>query len=98
MATTKNKDNIIKIIEINPSLADQQEIVIQAEKLRASLSPYDIPQTVTTTYDEINKVFLFDLKYLTPDEPKIEDNINDNIALILGKNSRKIRSVCSPRI
>jgi hypothetical protein len=80
----------IKVVEINTSYADGQEILIKAEKLRASLSPYDIPQNVTTYYDEKNKVFNFELKYLTPDEPKIETDSDDNIVLILGKNSGKV--------
>jgi hypothetical protein len=80
----------VKVVEINPSYAEGQEIVIKAQKLRASLSPYDIPQKVMTYYDEKQKLFNFDLQYLTPDEPKIETNEQDNIILVLGKNSGKV--------
>jgi hypothetical protein len=43
-----------------------------------------------TYYDEKKKLFNFDLQYLTPDEPKIETGEQDNIILVLGKNSGKV--------
>lgn len=80
-------------VNIDPEYAANHDVVVEAQKLRASLSPYDIPYSATASYNEDEKIYSIDLHYLTPNEPTVVKEAQEDVYIVAGKTSGKVYGI-----
>jgi hypothetical protein len=83
---------LTKEIPVEFEFADRQSIVVGEEKIRVSLSPYDVPSLVRISYDEVVELLQIRFVYLTPDEPTSQREL-DEVRIELGSYSNKLYAI-----
>ncbi len=84
-----------RVVEVGPRYA-AETLVVRGE-FRGKLSPYDVPERVSSGYDAHEKRFTVRFEYLTPEEPlkpvRLGAGPERSIVFRLGKHSNKLYSV-----
>jgi hypothetical protein len=81
---------------INPNYANAGLVVTGV--YRGQLSPFDVPERATSTYDAARKQLRIRFEYLTPEEPRIEKRFQGDLSLWIGKRSSKLYEVVLERV
>src|SRR6267154_5855666 len=58
----------------------------------SSSSPYSVPEAVSTYDDKNAGAYVFEVRYIGPEEPK-EAIVTNNLKFLVGKNSKRLFTI-----
>lgn len=79
---------------INHDVADlRRKILVHGREVEVAVSPYDIPEAVRVSFDDVRHRLKIEFRYISADEDRMLHMLPTDIILSLGKMSSRLYSV-----